>query len=69
MPAVELTHVRNLTSQTDIFVAGAQKCLDVVAVDQRALVFHAPAQGRIAHSGLLAGKHHYEQRVFGKECG
>lgn len=65
MANVELTHVRNLTSQTDIFLAGAiQKCLDVVDVGTNSLVFHLPAQAHAGHQVALKGVVHMNKKTF-----
>ncbi len=64
MPTVELTHVRNLTTQTDIFKGDAKKCLDVVDLSPSSLVFHAPAQGRVGHQVELSGTVLMNKKTF-----
>lgn len=57
MASVELTHVRNLTSQTDIFIAsGSLSPLDVADLGPHSLAFHVTASARVGHQVSLTGQ-------------
>lgn len=64
MATVELTHVRNLTSQTDIFKSGDDKCLDVVFMDQNSLVFHVPSTAKPGHQVEMKGQVIIKKKPF-----
>lgn len=65
MAQVELTLVRNLTSQTDVFKPNtAQKHLDVTEFNQTSLVFHATSPGVVGHQLALTGQVFIQKKNF-----
>jgi len=65
MANVELTLVKNLTSQTDIFTPNTvQKSLDVVDINQTSLAFHTSAQGKVGHQVSLTGQVLMNKKTF-----